>query len=171
VIALSPPFFILSPVFSSCANEKAGVNMALVLKKPEGAPRDSVKTADDSTVLKTFAVAEGISASDLAEAQTLQVTACLGLVDAPSSEAVSFASVRVRRARGHAIEPHLEISRALPRRATSPPPARPRLISCPSSSPRGIVRCKACGALGARERVLGSQPRAAGRRAQRRGPP
>ena len=164
-------FFILSPVFSSCANEKDGVHMALVLKKPEGPPRDSIKTADDSTVLKTFAMAEGISASDLAEAQTLQVTACLGLVDAPSSEAVSFASVRVRRARGHAIEPHLEISRALPRRATSPPPARPRLISCPSSSPRGIARCKAWGALGDRERVLASQPRAAGRRAQRRGPP
>ena len=134
--------FVL-PAFSSCANGSTGAHLALVLKTTsEDAPRDSIKTADGSAVLATFMAETGISASELAEAQALQVTVCLGLADAPSSEAVSFASVRVRRTRGHAIEQHLEISRALPRRATSPPPARPRLISCPSSSPEASLEVK-----------------------------
>jgi len=137
-----PRFFHSFSTPSSCANGSTGAHLALVLKKPEGATRDSIKTADGSAVLATFVAETGISASELAEAQALQVTVSLGLADAPSSEAVSFASVRMRRMRGHAIEQHLEISRALPRRATSPPPARPRLISCPSSSPEASLEVK-----------------------------
>ena len=54
------------------------MHLALVLNKSKGAPRDSIKTADDAVVLATFAET-GISASDLAEAETLEVTVCLVL--------------------------------------------------------------------------------------------